>query len=358
MTSPISPKQFQQCVLNWFKSYGRKHLPWQKNKSPYRVWLSEIMLQQTQVTTVIPYFNRFIEQFPTLSSLADADLDDVLSLFAGLGYYARGRNLHRCAKAIKKEYNGEFPQKLTQLQALPGIGRSTAGAILALGFNQAASILDGNVKRVLSRFHAIAGWPGLSEINKKLWNLAEYYTPEKKIGAYTQAMMDLGALICTRTQPKCHQCPLQNHCLAFNTKNPVDFPSPKPSKKLPIRSLQMLILVNQQHEILLEKRPPLGIWGGLWSLPECPSHENAKNFSKKHYFCETEKPKKQALLKHTFSHFQLLIEPISLRVKKWTPPLMESERLVWYKVDQLGKKGLAAPVKKLIQQVNKTILYE
>ncbi|BBB14910.1 A / G specific adenine glycosylase [Candidatus Rickettsiella viridis] len=352
MTHPLLPKHFQQHVLNWFNKHGRKNLPWQQKKSPYHVWLSEIMLQQTQVTTVTPYFQRFIKQFPNLSSLAAAQLDEVLNLWAGLGYYARARNLLRCAQMLEQKYAGKFPQNLIQLQTLPGIGRSTAGAILSLGFDQAAAILDGNVKRVLTRFHAIAGWPGLSAVNKKLWELAERYTPIQQTAAYTQAMMDLGALICTRTQPKCDQCPLQTHCLAYNTGNPAHFPSPKPSKKLPIRSIQMLILVNQQQEILLEKRPPTGIWGGLWSLPECPSDADAKNFSKKHYYCETEKVRQAMQMRHTFSHFHLDIQAVVMQVNKWHPPLMESDRIVWYNVQQLQKKGLAAPIKKLIQQLN------
>ncbi|MDQ8039256.1 MAG: A/G-specific adenine glycosylase [Rickettsiella sp.] len=355
-TNPISAKQFQQRVLNWFKQYGRKNLPWQQNKSPYQVWLSEVMLQQTQVSTVIPYFNRFIKRFPTLTTIADADLDEILGLWTGLGYYARGRNLHRCAQTIEKEYAGKFPKDLKKLQNLPGIGRSTAGAILALGFSKYAPILDGNVKRVLSRFHAINGWSGLIEINKKLWGLSEHYTPTKNVSDYTQAMMDLGALICTRTQPKCKQCPLQTHCLAYNTTNPTNFPSPKPSKKLPTRSIQMLILINKQREILLEKRPPCGIWGGLWSLPECSVSENVKKFSEEHYFCKTEKPNKQTQIRHTFSHFHLNIEPVLMMVKKWHPPVMESNRIVWYKIGQLNEKGLAAPVKKLIKQLNKTSL--
>lgn len=338
--------------------HGRKNLPWQQKKSPYHVWLSEIMLQQTQVTTVIPYFQRFIKQFPNLSSLAAAHLDEVLNLWAGLGYYARGRNLHRCAQMIEQEYAGEFPQNLIQLQSLPGIGRSTAGAILSLGFDHAAAILDSNVKRVLTRFHAIAGWPELSTVNKKLWELAELYTPtqQTETAAYTQAMMDLGALVCTRTQPKCDQCPLQTHCLAYNTGNTAYFPSPKPSKKLPIRSIQMLILVNQQQEILLEKRPPTGIWGGLWSLPECPSNADAKNFSKKYYYCETETVRQATQIRHTFSHFHLDIQAVVMQVNKWQPPLMESDRIVWYNIQQLQKKGLATPVKKLIQQLNNTII--
>ncbi len=349
----LTAKQFQQKVLGWFTSSGRKHLPWQQTKSPYFIWVSEIMLQQTQVATVIPYFQRFIQHFPTLSVLAKANIDEVIMLWSGLGYYARARNLHRCAQTIEKEYSGKFPQDLLLLQNLPGIGRSTAGALLALAFNRSASILDGNVKRVLARFHAISGWPGLNEVSKQLWALAEYYTPKNKhIGHYTQAMMDLGALICTRAQPKCAECPLQSHCKAYTENNTANYPSPKPRKKNPCRVIKMIILINENQEILLEKRPPSGIWGGLWSLPECSITENMKNFCKKNYYCETAKSIKQyPLLKHTFSHFQLEIRPVLISVKHWHPPLMESDRIVWYKRHQLASRGLAAPVKKLLSRI-------
>lgn len=350
----LSAKQFQQKILDWFKHFGRKHLPWQQTNSPYFIWLSEIMLQQTQVATVIPYYQRFIKSFPTLSSLAKADIDEVIQLWSGLGYYARARNLHRCAQTVVNEYSGKFPKDLQLLEKLPGIGRSTAGAICALAFGQPASILDGNVKRVLTRFHALTGWSGLSKVNKQLWALAEHYIPKNKsIGQYTQAMMDLGALVCTRAQPKCTQCPLQNHCKAYTENSISQYPSPKPRKALPIRTTKMLILVNKHKEILLEKRPPIGIWGGLWSLPECSLTENMKNFCKKHYFCEIENPiKHYTFLKHSFSHFQLEIRPVLIQVKYWHPPVMESERIVWYNRQQLALKGLAAPVKKLLNHVN------
>lgn len=349
----LTPKQFQQTMLVWFDNFGRKHLPWQQTKSPYSIWLSEIMLQQTQVATVIPYFQRFIQHFPTLSSLAKANIDEVIMLWSGLGYYARARNLHRCAQTIEKEYSGKFPQDLVLLQNLPGIGRSTAGAILALAFNQPAAILDGNVKRVLTRFHAISGWPSLSKVNKQLWGFAEHYSPKnKQISHYTQAMMDLGALVCTRTQPKCIECPLHSHCKAYIENNTVNYPSPKPRKTNPSRAIKMVILINEQQEILLEKRPSIGIWGGLWSLPECSITENVKNFCKKYYHCEIEKPiKKYPFLKHMFSHFQLEIRPILIQVKHWHPPLMESGHIVWYNKHQLASKGLAAPVKKLLSHI-------
>ncbi|MGC1854632.1 MAG: A/G-specific adenine glycosylase [Candidatus Aquirickettsiella sp.] len=349
----LTAKQFQQKILTWFTRFGRKHLPWQQTTSPYSIWLSEIMLQQTQVATVISYFQRFIQHFPTLSSLAKADMDEVIMLWSGLGYYARARNLHRCAQTIEKEYSGNFPQDLMLLQNLPGIGRSTAGAILALAFNQPATILDGNVKRVLARFHTISGWPGSNKTSKQLWTLAEQYTPKNKyIGHYTQAMMDLGALVCTRTQAKCTECPLQSHCKAYAENSIANYPSPKPRKTNPCRAIKMLVLVNEHQEILLEKRPPTGIWGGLWSLPECSMTENVKNFCKEQYHCEIEKPiKKYHLLKHTFSHFQLEITPIAIHVKQWRPPLMESDRIVWYNRHQLASRGLAAPVKKLLSYI-------
>lgn len=349
----LTPKQFQKKILTWFNQSGRKHLPWQQTQSAYFTWLSEIMLQQTQVATVIPYFQRFTEYFPTLSALAKAPIDDVIKLWSGLGYYARARNLHHCAQIIEEKYNGELPQDLTRLQKLPGIGRSTAGAILALAFNQSATILDGNVKRVLSRYHKLAGWPGLTPVNKQLWAIAEHYTPhDGPIRQYTQAMMDLGALICTRRHAKCTECPLQRHCKAYKEDCVAHYPSPKPVKVNPSRAITLVILINVHHEILLEKRPPSGIWGGLWSLPECAITEKVKNFCEKNYHCEIEKSiRSYPFLKHSFSHFQLEIRPVSIRVKKWCPPRMESNRIVWYNKQQLASIGLAAPVKKLLNQL-------
>jgi A/G-specific adenine glycosylase len=349
----IDPTKFQRKVLTWFKINGRKNLPWQQTRSSYSTWVSEIMLQQTQVATVIPYFNRFIQRFPSFGALAQAELDEVLSLWSGLGYYARARNLHRCAQIVLQEHGGEFPRDQAILQTLPGIGRSTAGAILALGFNHFATILDGNVKRLLARFHAIQGWPGLSSVNQQLWTFAEYYTPaSKEIAHYTQAMMDLGALICTPKHAKCGQCPLQTHCLAHTTAHPEHFPSPRPSKKLPRRSINLLILVNRHAEVFLEKRPPTGIWGGLWSLPECPISENAQHYAQKYYHCEIEKLYPQNPVLHTFSHFLLEIHPIIMPVKKWSPPLMETNHRIWYNLGQLKEKGLAAPIKRILNTIN------
>lgn len=277
----LQTKKIQKVILEWFDKNGRKNLPWQKARTPYRVWVSEIMLQQTQVTTVIPYFERFIKKFPDVKSLANAPEDEVLELWAGLGYYARARNLHKTAKIIQQEYKGTFPNDLLLLQELPGIGRSTAGAIFSLGMNQPAAILDGNVKRVFTRLHAIDGYPNASKTLKQLWQIAEDYLPNERAADYTQAMMDLGALLCTPTQPNCKSCPVQKYCLAHAQDKTTDYPTPKPTKSLPVRSSHFLILVNNQQEILLEKRPPAGIWGGLWSLPECGSNLSSPHEAKR-----------------------------------------------------------------------------
>lgn len=345
------PALFQKLVLNWFAEHGRKSLPWQKPKSAYRVWLSEIMLQQTQVSTVIPYFQRFIKQFPTLQSLANAHIDEILKLWAGLGYYARARNLHRTAQIIQTQYHGKFPTDLETLQTLPGIGRSTAGAILALSMNQPAAILDGNVKRVLTRFHAVDGWPGETKVHQQLWVIAENYTPQIQVAEYTQAMMDLGAMICTRNKPKCNVCPLQKHCQAYQQGNMTDYPNKKSNKPLPIRSVHLLVLQNNKGEILLEKRPPVGIWGGLWSLPECSIDADIKSWCKTQHHCEISQLKHQPSFRHTFSHFHLDITPVVAKIKNWQPPLMESQAIAWHNPQQLETKGLAAPVKKLLANI-------
>ena len=251
----MPPAEFQALLLNWFAGHGRKDLPWQQHISPYRVWLSEIMLQQTQVSSVIPYFQRFTARFPNLPSLAAADLDEVLQHWSGLGYYARARNLHKTAQLLA-DRNGEFPDNITQLSALPGIGRSTAGAILSIAFGQSQAILDGNVKRVLTRFHAVRGWPGEIKVANQLWEISSRYTPALDTGAYTQAIMDLGATLCTRSKPKCGTCPVAAGCQALATDLVNSLPETKPRKNLPVKQLYFLILQNPDREILLEKRPP------------------------------------------------------------------------------------------------------
>ncbi len=342
--------QFIQKVLQWYEQFGRKNLPWQQKISPYRVWVSEIMLQQTQVQTVIPYFKRFMKRFPTVVSLAQANEDEVLHLWTGLGYYARARNLHRAAVIIQQEFNGKFPTDLSLLQSLPGIGRSTAGAILALSMQISAPILDGNVKRVLARIHAIPGYPGVADVAEKLWQLAEQYTPKKNIAAYTQAMMDIGAMICTRSKPQCTKCPLQKICVAHQQGQELTFPGKKPSKQIPIKSQQLLILCNQKGEVILEKRPAQGIWGGLWSLPECPLKENIESWCWKNYRCHVRCYDFWPTFRHTFTHFHLNITPIVVQIDVGKNKAL-FDNLVWYNVKIPDARGLAAPVKQLLLQV-------
>ncbi len=303
---------FAAALLTWFDTHGRKDLPWQQDKSPYRVWLSEIMLQQTQVVTVIPYFEAFVAQFPTIESLAAAPLDDVLQRWAGLGYYARARNLHKAAQMIVQR--GYFPNSLPELLELSGIGKSTAGAILSIAFQKSHPILDGNVKRVLTRFYAISGWTGLREIETKLWELSEKITPVERCDDYTQAIMDLGATLCTRSKQRCYDCPMSAACVAFSTNTVAHYPSPKPTKKLPIKQTFFLLIRNEQQEIWLEQRSLKGIWGGLWSLPEVETIEDAQNWCQQKNLTIQHQ---QLLLsqRHTFSHYHLDYTPLCLEVK-------------------------------------------
>jgi A/G-specific adenine glycosylase len=323
---------FQKAVLTWFEKYGRKNLPWQKNITPYSVWISEIMLQQTQVSTVISYYHRFMEKFPTIKLLANAKEDEVLHLWSGLGYYARARNLHKAAKMVVEEFGGKFPDTLETIQRLPGIGRSTAGAVLSIAFRKRAPILDGNVKRVLSRVHALNAY----ENESKLWEWAEKYTPEKGVEKYAQAMMDLGAMICTRTKPKCPICPLQKICKAHLQHEELLYPGKKPSKILPVRKTFLLILKNK-NKILLEKRPAKGIWGGLWSLPQ---FENMAGILV-HYGEENiDIIRQQAPFRHTFTHFHLDIYPVEAKGR--------GIKGQWYDPKNPSLVGLPAPVKKLL----------
>ncbi len=352
MPKPMDKQQFQKAVLDWFQDHGRKDLPWQQQPTPYRVWISEIMLQQTQVNTVIPYYQRFMQRFPDIATLAGAPLDDVLHHWSGLGYYARARNLHRTAHVVMTDHQGKLPGTVDGLCALPGIGRSTAGAILSLAMGQSQPILDGNVKRVLSRCLAIAGWPGQTPVHNELWSWAEHYTPTQQAQAYTQAMMDLGATLCTRSRPQCHACPLVDGCLAHRQGNPSAYPGKAPRKKLPERAVFMLVLTNPDNEILLEKRPATGIWGGLWSLPEGEEAQVlAENWGRK---------LGQALtvngtgtpIRHTFSHFHLDISPLYLRVRpEAAAAVMEPGGAVWYKTDLCDQLGLPAPIKRLLGQL-------
>jgi A/G-specific adenine glycosylase len=341
-------EQFSDAVLAWFDQYGRHDLPWQQSKQAYPTWISEIMLQQTQVSTVIPYFQRFIEKFPDVFALAAADIDEVLHLWTGLGYYARARNLHKAANQVVNHYHGEFPLSISELEGLSGIGKSTAGAILSISSNRRAAILDGNVKRVLARFYAVQGWSGKTEVAKQLWHFAEHNTPYTRAGDYTQAMMDMGATMCTRSKPKCDHCPLLSGCSAKAQNRVAEFPYSNPKKILPVRQTLMLIIENKQAEKLLYKRPPSGLWGGLWSLPQIVDLRDIKA----EYGLDVDINTAQYLapVRHTFSHFHLDITPVRISLNTDSQQIMEALPTLWYNSAQPAEVGLATPVKKLLQQ--------
>lgn len=367
-------KSFSDAILDWYQIYGRKSLPWQKTKTPYQVWLSEIMLQQTQVTTVIPYFERFIERFPDVSSLANAPLDDVLHLWTGLGYYARARNLHLAAQKIMQEHQGQLPHNLAKMMALPGVGRSTAGAILSLSLSQPHPILDGNVKRTLARYFAVEGWPGKKEIEQRLWLFAEQNTPIEKVQQYNQAMMDMGAMICTRHAPKCPHCPIKANCQANALNRQTDFPTKKPKKIRPEKTVNLLIL-QYKNLIWLEQRPLSGLWGGLWSLPENDVPFKSDFIEQKLgvFYIKKIKEKTNDVLtyelykefRHTFTHFhldimayrvQLPIKPNMQRISLNSSNQHQSDSKIngcWYNLQKPATIGLASPINKLLQQLTK-----
>lgn len=311
----VSMANFSDKLLAWHDQHGRKTLPWQQDITPYRVWVSEIMLQQTQVATVIDYFHRFMASFPTVMDLANAPQDAVLNHWSGLGYYARARNLHKTAQIIRDDYNGEFPTTMDEVVALPGIGRSTAGAILSIACGQHHAILDGNVKRVLARVYTVEAWTGSAAVQKQLWQYAEALTPQHRTATYTQAIMDLGATVCTRSQPTCEDCPVQDVCLANAHNRTAELPVPKPKKNKPVKTVRMWVLVNGVGEVLLEKRPSTGIWGGMLSFPEQNTAESAQNWLDalntriiSHHAREP--------FRHTFSHYHLDIEPVIAHIEQ------------------------------------------
>ncbi|MDG4813577.1 A/G-specific adenine glycosylase [Hydrogenovibrio sp. 3SP14C1] len=341
-------EQFSQTLLEWFDRSGRHDLPWQQDKTPYRVWVSEIMLQQTQVQTVIPYYERFMKAFPSVEALAQATQEDVLSHWSGLGYYARGRNLLKTAKIVVEDLQGEFPQDLEGVMALPGIGRSTAGAILSIACQQRHPILDGNVKRVLCRYDAVESWSGEKNTEITLWQRADELTPEHRFGDYTQAIMDLGATLCTRSKPKCELCPVQKNCQAWLLDRVSDFPYAKPKKEKPVRETAMMIFLNEDRQVFLQQRPQKGIWGGLWSLPEMiPGELEDLIKSKVESRCDKEfNLIKWPLFKHTFTHYHLMIHPFFL--DEILSVQMEGK---WFTVSEALTKGLPAPIRKLIKQL-------
>jgi len=344
----MTAEQFQLAVLQWFDIHGRKDLPWQQPASPYRVWVSEVMLQQTQVTTVIPYFNRFMAQYPTVQALAEAPLDEVLSFWAGLGYYARARNLYKAAQLIHVQ---GFPETLEAWVALPGVGRSTAGAILSIAYGQSHAILDGNVRRVLARFKAIEGWTGSTAVSQRLWEISEYYTPQNRCADYTQVMMDLGATLCTRSKPQCERCPLQSQCMALAAGRVAELPTPKAYKKIPIKQAVLLIIQDAQGAILIEKRAPTGIWGGLRSVPEVISIDEIQGWMLQRQLVLSD-IEILAGRRHTFSHYHLDYTPVLCRVDTPINNVMEADMRIWYKQDETENIALPAPIKQLFNELN------
>jgi A/G-specific adenine glycosylase len=345
---PLSANLFQKKLLSWFDDNGRKHLPWQQNKTPYRVWISEIMLQQTQVATVIPYFERFMKSFPNIKTLANAHEDEVLHHWAGLGYYSRARNLHRAAKMVMNDYHGAFPDTAENLLTLPGIGESTCGAILSIAYNQRAPILDGNVKRVLSRMYGIQTPLKEKETLAALWEIATRNTPLKRVADYTQAIMDLGATLCTRSKPQCSRCPFKKSCYAFANDMTAALPMQSATKKIPTKSATFLLL-DYKESILLLKRPAPGIWGGLYSLPQIEATPTSKQMTA---ICRDQfgiKPNaftKLPAFKHTFSHYHLMLNPIHIKLKT-KPQALPTQ--IWYNPSNAESIGLPKPIKTLLK---------
>jgi A/G-specific adenine glycosylase len=341
-------ERFAPRLIAWQRRHGRHDLPWQQSRDPYAVWLSEIMLQQTQVETVIPYYQRFLERLPDIAALANASEDTVLALWSGLGYYSRARNLHRAAKTIVQDHGGEFPRGFEEIMGLPGIGRSTAAAIAAFAFGERHAILDGNVKRVFCRVFGVEGWPGEKAVENRLWALAEAMLPECGVEAYTQGLMDLGATLCRRGKPDCAACPFGDDCVANREGRQGELPAARPRKALPERHTAMLLCLHA-GEILLEKRPPTGIWGGLWSLPECPAGSDPA-------VCaiglglQAEIMSPLPRLTHTFTHFRLHIEPQPLRIARRPAKMNEPGRL-WLPLTDVREAALPTPVRKLIEQL-------
>ncbi|MFZ4537392.1 A/G-specific adenine glycosylase, partial [Propionivibrio sp.] len=336
-----SARIFSARLLDWQRQHGRHDLPWQNTQDAYRIWLSEIMLQQTQVSTVAPYYSRFLERFQTIEALAQAPLESVLELWAGLGYYARARNLHRCAQVIVADYVGQFPKEAQVIAQLPGIGRSTAAAISAFAFGQRAAILDGNVKRVLARCFGIEGFPGSARTEKEMWSLAESLLPAAHIEVYTQGLMDLGSTLCTRSKPLCPACPLHEMCIARQQGRQAELPVAKPAKMLPERETTVLLLTDRKR-VLLERRPPAGIWGGLLTLPECGVAE-AREFAQG-YGCRLLDTQIMPTLKHTFSHFRLNIHALLCTVEVSACQVTEAG-WQWLEHDEIETAALPTPVR-------------
>ncbi len=342
---------FAERLLVWFDGAGRHDLPWQHPRSPYRVWLAEIMLQQTQVRTVMPYYQRFTAALPSLSALAQAPLDHVLALWSGLGYYSRARNLHRAAGICMDNHNGELPCDYDALSALPGIGRSTAGAILAQAHGLPFPILDGNVRRVLCRLHGIDGWPGAAATQQQLWSLAQSHLPDTRLADYTQAQMDLGASVCTRGTPRCDVCPLRDRCVAHREQRTANLPARRSKPALPQRETHMLLVLDKQQRLLLTRRPPTGIWPSLWSLPQVQDTSEADRWLAGIIKTGTSPRQLGEPLLHTFSHFRLQITALHYAMVQAKPVAGDNPDMQWRNLASLDQIGLPAPVRRLISRL-------
>jgi A/G-specific adenine glycosylase len=354
---PSSVTSFAPALLAWFDHSGRKDLPWQRDITPYRVWVSEIMLQQTQVTTVIPYYERFLARFPDVATLAAAPVDEVLHLWTGLGYYARARNLHQAAQIILSEHEGQLPATLEAMQALPGIGRSTAGAVLALSRAQRHPILDGNVKRVLARYFGIDGFPGDPKIERELWRLADACTPTQRVANYTQAIMDLGATVCVRSRPRCDICPMAEHCVARIEGRQTMLPTPRPRKVRPQRSAFVVIARNATGAVLLERRPAAGLWGGLWTLPQFETRDAASQWIGARWPADDSErgasiDETLAIYHHAFTHFDLALHPLQIRIDH--ADAANDDAWMWYDPAQPARVGLAKPAVDLIARTQES----
>ena len=344
---------FAARLLGWFDQHGRHDLPWQHPRSAYRVWLSEIMLQQTQVGVVAPYFRRFVDALPDLPALAAAPLDQVFALWSGLGYYSRARNLHRAAQLCVEQHVGELPRDFDALLALPGIGRSTAGAILAQAHGLRLPILDGNVRRLLCRHHGVHGWPGETSVQNQLWSIAESLLPSARLADYTQALMDFGATVCTRSKPLCMQCPLHTDCAALRDGQVSRLPESRPGKALPTREAIVLLLRDAEDRVLLARRPPAGVWASLWSLPEFATHKDAGIWLRRHARADMEQAEPLQTIEHGFSHYRLRLHPLQWRNVQARDAIGDTDDLRWQAADQLDLVGLPAPIRKLLQATDR-----
>jgi A/G-specific adenine glycosylase len=344
-----SPRPFAARIVAWQRRHGRHDLPWQQSRDPYRIWLSEIMLQQTQVSTVLPYYERFLAVFPDVRSLAAAPIGRVLELWAGLGYYRRAHHLHAAARAVVDRHGGSFLRATEELAALPGVGRSTAAAIAAFAFGVRGAILDGNVKRVLARHRGIEGFPGEAAVDRRLWTAAEALLPARGIENYTQGLMDLGATVCTRSAPRCDACPVAEDCVA-RLRGSVDrLPSPRPRRSVPKRELNVL-LIERAGELLFERRPATGIWSGLWSLPELPVDADVTEALRGRFGIEAGAIDALAPIVHGFTHFTLTLHPLRIAVRRWRPRA-ESPDCFWLARDDAMSAALPAPIKRLVRDL-------